>query len=253
MLRICRELLKGFPSITLEYFLDNCLYVESEGNPMNRQTSTKQEILDAALYLFHLKGYHATSIRDIANKAKVNPANIAYYFKNKQGLLEYCFMFYLEKYIAVLERNVVMLEQKGPQQCLVDLVTDILEFQREYFLAARFIYGESALDTNLNREIHSTYFMKEKYYFQHLLDEGIKTRVFQSVSVPLYLLQLKSLLTAPVLHPNYATEVLYVFPQEAYYMNRFADEVKRFIEQTLFHPDHDQAKLFSRPELFTGV
>lgn len=218
---------------------------------MNRQTPTKQVILDAALYLFHLKGYHATSIRDIATKAKVNPANIAYYFKNKQGLLEFCFVSYLEKYIHVLEANVEMLEQKGPQQCLVDLVTEIIQFQREHFLAARFIYGESALDTNLNREIHSTYFMKEKYYFQHLLDEGIKARAFQSVSIPLYLLQLKGLLTAPVLHPNYATEVLYVFPQELYYSDRFSDEIIRFIELTLFHPEHSQIKLFNRAEIFT--
>ena len=38
---------------------------------MNRQTPTKQAIVDSAFHLFHLKGYHATSIRDIANKAKV--------------------------------------------------------------------------------------------------------------------------------------------------------------------------------------
>ncbi len=218
---------------------------------MNRQTPTKQVILDSALYLFHLKGYHATSIRDIANKAKVNPANISYYFKNKQGLLEYCFMSYLEQYIHVLDSNTALLEKKGPQQCLLDLVAEIIQFQRENFLAARFIYGESALDTNLNREIHSTYFTKEKYYFQHILDEGIKARVFQSISVPLYLLQLRGMLTAPVLHPNYATEVLYVFPQEPYYSNRYADEVKRFIELTLFHPDQPQLQTFNPTEVFT--
>lgn len=218
---------------------------------MNRQTPTKQVILDSALYLFHLKGYHATSIRDIANKAKVNPANIAYYFKNKQGLLEYCFISYLEKYICLLESNISLIEQKGPQQCLIDLVMEIIQFQRENFFAARFIYGESALDTNLNREIHSTYFTKEKYYFQHILDEGIKVRAFQSVSVPLYLLQLKGLLTAPVLHPHYATEVLYVFPQEPYYSDLFADELKRFIEQTLFHPEYINLKHFGRTEVFT--
>lgn len=218
---------------------------------MNRQRPTKQVILDSALYLFHLKGYHATSIRDIANKAKVNPANIAYYFKNKQGLLEYCFISYLEKYICVLESNISLLEHKGPQQCLLDLVTEVIQFQRENFLAARFIYGESALDTNLNREIHSTYFTKEKYFFQHILDEGIKARAFQAVSVPIYLLQLKGLLTAPVLHPHYSTEVLYVFPQEHYYSNLFTEEVKRFIEQTLFHPDHSHLKDFIRTEVFT--
>ena len=218
---------------------------------MNRQTPTKQIILDSALYLFHLKGYHATSIRDIANKAKVNPANIAYYFKNKQGLLEFCFISYLENYIDVLEMNIALLEQKGPQQCLSDLVTEVIRFQRENFFAARFIYGESALDTNLNREIHSTYFAKEKYLFQQILDEGIKARAFQSVSVPLYLLQLKGMLTAPVLHPHYATEVLYVFPQEPYYSDRFADEVKRFIELTLFHSEQNQIKLYNRVEVFT--
>lgn len=229
----------------------NLFLIESGGTSMNRQTPTKQVILDSALYLFHLKGYHATSIRDIANKAKVNPANIAYYFKNKQGLLEYCFISYLEKYIHVLETNVSLLEQKGPQQCLIDLVTEVIQFQRENFLAARFIYGESALDTNLNREIHSTYFTKEKYFFQHILDEGIKARAFQSVSVPIYLLQLKGMLTAPVLHPHYATEVLYVFPQEPYYSNLFADEVKRFIEFTLFHSEHSHVKHFNRTEVFT--
>ena len=224
--------------------------IESGGTPMNRQRPTKQMILDSALYLFHLKGYHATSIRDIANKAKVNPANIAYYFKNKQGLLEFCFTSYLEKYIGVLETNVAMLEQKGPKHCLVDLVKEVIQFQRENFLAARFIYGESALDTNLNREIHSTYFTKEKYFFQHILDEGIKARAFQSVSVPLYLLQLKGLLTASVLHPHYATEVLYVFPQEPYYSDLYANEVKRFIELTLFQSEHSHPK-FNRTEVFT--
>lgn len=218
---------------------------------MNRQTLTKQNIIDAAMDLFHLKGYHATSIRDIASKAKANPANIAYYFNSKQGLLEFCFISYLEKYIEVLKRNVDLLESKGPQQCLLDLVSDIIQFQRENFIAARFIYGESALDSNLNREIHSTYFMKEKFYFQHIIDEGIKKRVFQSVSVPLYLLQLKGMLTAPILHPHYASEVLYVFPQEVYYSKRYTDEVNRFIEQTLFHPEYNQLKLVDSTEVFT--
>lgn len=218
---------------------------------MNRQTPTKQMILDSALYLFHLKGYHATSIRDIATKAKVNPATIAYYFKNKQGLLEFCFISYLEKYIQVLEKNVDQLAQKSPQQCLADLVTEVIQFQRENFLAARFIYGESALDTNLNREIHSTYFMKEKYCFQYILDEGIKVRAFQSVSVPLYLLQLKGMLTAPVLHPHYATEVLYVFPQELYYSDQFADAVNRFIKSTLFHRDYQQIRQITSLEVLT--
>ncbi|MFJ7744393.1 forespore capture DNA-binding protein RefZ [Peribacillus sp. NPDC097295] len=217
---------------------------------MNRQTPTKQAIVEAALHLFHLKGYHATSIRDIANKAKVNPANIAYYFKNKQGLLEFCFISYLEEYLIVLERNMEQLEIKGPQECLMDLVKDILTFQRKNFLAARFIYGESSLDSNLNREIHSTYFTKEKSYFQYVLEQGIKSRYFQSVSIPMFMLQLKGLLSAPVLHTHYAMEVLHVFPQEAYYTNLYAEEVGRFLEDTLFITEDLQPLLAGRPEMF---
>lgn len=212
---------------------------------MNLQSQTKQSIVDAALYLFHLKGYHATSIRDIAKKANVNPANIAYYFKNKQGLLEFCFMSYLEMYIQLLEENVAKLEQKGPKQCLLELVMEIIEFQRANNLSARFIYGELLLDTNLNREIHSTYFMKEKYYFQQIIEEGIRQRVFQSVSIPIYLLQLKGLIIAPILHTNYATEVLYVFPKEDYYSKRYTNEVNRFIENTLVSQDFIRTKVFN--------
>ncbi|MFJ7637577.1 forespore capture DNA-binding protein RefZ [Peribacillus sp. NPDC097264] len=218
---------------------------------MNRQTPTKQAIVEAALHLFHLKGYHATSIRDIANKAKVNAANIAYYFKNKQGLLEFCFISYLEEYLLVLERNMEQLEIKGPQECLMNLVKDILTFQRKNFLAARFIYGESSLDSNLNREIHSTYFTKEKSYFQYILEQGIKSRNFHSVSIPMFMLQLKGLLTAPVLHTHYAMEVLHVFPQEAYYTNLYAEEVGRFLEDTLFISEELQPLLAGRPEMFT--
>jgi AcrR family transcriptional regulator len=218
---------------------------------MNRQTPTKQAIVDAALHLFHLKGYHATSIRDIANKAKVNAANIAYYFKNKQGLLEFCFTAYLEAYLRVLETNMSMLEIKGPKQCLLNLVKDILAFQRENFLAARFIYGESSLDSNLNREIHSTYFTKEKSYFQYVLEQGIKSRNFQSVSIPMFMLQLKGLLSAPVLHTHYAMEVLHVFPQEAYYTNLYAEEVGRFLEETLFISKDLHPSLAGRQKVFT--
>lgn len=218
---------------------------------MNRQTPTKQAIVEAALHLFHLKGYHATSVRDIANKAKVNAANIAYYFKNKQGLLEYCFISYLEEYLLVLEQNMEQLELKGPRECLMNLVKDILSFQRKNFLAARFIYGESSLDSNLNREIHSTYFTKEKSYFQYVLEQGIKSRDFQSVSIPMFMLQLKGLLSAPVLHTHYAMEVLHVFPQEAYYTNLYTEEVGRFLEDTLFISEDLQPLLAGRPEMFT--
>lgn len=201
---------------------------------MNRQTKTKQAILDAALYLFHLKGYHATSIRDIAGKAEVNTANIAYYFKNKQGLLEYCFISYFEKYVEVLGKNAADLNKKGPAHCLMNMVDDILSFQRENFLASSFINGEFSLDSNLNREFLSTYLMKEKYFFQQVLETGMAKKDFVNISVPIFILQLKGLLTAPIVHSQYSREVLYIFSQDTYYTEKYSEQVCRFLQATLF-------------------
>ena len=210
---------------------------------MNRQTKTKEAILESALYLFHLKGYHATSIRDIAHKAKVNSANIAYYFKNKQGLLEYCFTAYLEAYIQLLEKNLVQLDRVGIQNGLLAILTDAFEFQRKNFLAASFIYGESALDSNLNREVLSTYYMKENSYFQYVLEKGIKEGLFRKIPPAIFTLQIKGLLSAPIIHAHYAREVLHVYTQEKYYTDKYCDEVRLYLEQSLFVKHDRQEEL----------
>lgn len=46
----------------------------------------RERILSAALHLFVAKGYHITSVRDIAAEAGVNSAAIRYYFGDKAGL-----------------------------------------------------------------------------------------------------------------------------------------------------------------------
>lgn len=46
----------------------------------------RERILSAALSLFVAKGYHLTSVRDIAAQASVNSASIRYYFGDKAGL-----------------------------------------------------------------------------------------------------------------------------------------------------------------------
>ena len=64
------------------------------------QSKTKEKIIDAAVSLFNVKGFDGTSVREIAGKAKVNVANISYYFHSKEGLLESLVISYFEGYIA---------------------------------------------------------------------------------------------------------------------------------------------------------
>ena len=48
---------------------------------------TKRDILDAAEQLFAVRGPHATSLRQIIGRAKVNLAAVHYHFGSKELLL----------------------------------------------------------------------------------------------------------------------------------------------------------------------
>jgi AcrR family transcriptional regulator len=56
--------------------------------------ASRQALLEAADALFHERGYDAATVRDIGERAAVDPALIARYFGNKEGL-----------YLATLEQG----------------------------------------------------------------------------------------------------------------------------------------------------
>ncbi len=51
------------------------------------EPNAKQRIIEAASYLFGMKGYDGTSTREIAARAGVNIAALNYYFRSKNNLL----------------------------------------------------------------------------------------------------------------------------------------------------------------------
>lgn len=132
-------------------------------------SETKEKIFNTAIALFHTKGYKGTTIRAIAASAKVNSANISYYFNGKQGLLEACFIRFFEPYIACLEEEVQNLSEEGLKRAAFR----ILHFQSENHLLSRFVWREVTVDSQIVREILSTYFMKERYLLKNLPRPGV--------------------------------------------------------------------------------
>ena len=49
--------------------------------------ATREQILKAAMDLFFTKGYHATSIEDIAKQAQISKGLLYHYFKGKEDVL----------------------------------------------------------------------------------------------------------------------------------------------------------------------
>lgn len=194
--------------------------------------NSKEAIVQAAISLFNTKGYSGTSIRDIAGKAKVNTANIAYYFHNKHGLLEYCFTSFFEQYIAKIEEGYNFLDQ-GATFCLKKMSSLLLNFLCENVQLTSFIFREMSIDSQVVREIMATYYTKEKYFLQKILEKGMDRKEFHRTSVAYMIVQLKGLWIMPFLNTNYLIEVLYVFPNERFFAEKYAHEVYKWIDEVL--------------------
>ncbi|RSK28187.1 TetR/AcrR family transcriptional regulator [Bacillus sp. HMF5848] len=196
---------------------------------------TKQAIIDAAIRLFTTKGYADTSVRDIAMKAKVNVATISYYFNGKQGLLESLLTNFYEQYINVMESVLKQsLDNNSPRDTLICLVHNVFEYQKKNPQLTRLVVRELSLDNVLIREIMSTYLTKEKFIIKSLLEKGVAHGQFRKVTLSLFLMQLKSLLSMPFLHSHYLIEVLHIQSHDKHTWHLFEEEVINWLELTLF-------------------
>ncbi len=103
---------------------------------MSRATKTRENLVQAALYLFWLQGYTATGIAQILERAKANAGSFYYFFKTKEDLL----LAVLDLYVQSLQPVVVqpvLSEIRDP----VEQVFGILNFYRQNLLATGCTYG----------------------------------------------------------------------------------------------------------------
>lgn len=194
--------------------------------------STKETILQAAVQLFNVQGYTGTSLRDIAKKANVNVSNIAYYFENKRGLLEYGLTMFFEGYMKVVEEGYYH-TKLGARGRLKQITENILLYQSQNLPLTRFVLREVSIDSQVIREIMSTYVVKERYYFKNIFEEGIRSKEFKSFSINYMIIQYKSLISMPFLNSYYLAEVLQILPQESYFVKKYSREINHWIDQVL--------------------
>lgn len=191
--------------------------------------NSKESIVKAAVSLFNANGYDGTSIRDIAKEAKINAANISYYFRNKLGLLEHCLTSFFEGYMEELEEGLTTLDS-GPTQCLKNIAGNLWMYQCCHIQLTRFVLREMSIDSQIVREILTTYYTKERYIFKTVIEKGIETNEFHSHSIQYLLIQFKGLLSVPFLNTQYLTEVLHVFPHERYFAEKYLQEIYQWID-----------------------
>ncbi len=96
-------------------------------------------ILEAAVRLFALKGYAATSVREIVQEADVTNPMLYYYFDSKEGLFRALTSMMHGAYARDMQ---AALEREAPfSETLVDVVDIHLRGLREAPLAVQFVYS----------------------------------------------------------------------------------------------------------------
>jgi AcrR family transcriptional regulator len=119
---------------------------------------TKEKLLKVATHLFAEKGFHNTSIRDIAQKTKVNSSMISYYFKSKNGLFEEILKTHTEKVLKLIKTPEI--ERLSPNKKIIAIFEAINDAQTEEmaYIIARALLNKN--EKTIYRIMHDC-FVKE--------------------------------------------------------------------------------------------
>lgn len=167
-----------------------------------KNNPTKQKVIESASSLFFQKGFHGTSVRDIAEKASVNVSLISYYFKSKQGLLEYAVTNYYEMYLTRIEEVLVEADAKTPLVKLKLLIDAIIQYKQNNHQFSCFIHRELSLDSIFVREMAVTYLAKENYFISNTFFESLSKSYQGNTEHQFLLMQLKGMLITPYVLQN---------------------------------------------------
>lgn len=93
-------------------------------------------IEEAALQTFYRRGYHGTSIRDIAAEADMTAASLYHHFTNKQDILRVVMTQIMQEALRTT-RGALLGSNSSPAEQLADLVGSWVEFHAQRQVEAR--------------------------------------------------------------------------------------------------------------------
>lgn len=103
---------------------------------MTNTVPTRERLIQAAMDLFHRRGYEATGLKDILRDAKANSGSLYYCFKSKEKLL----LAVLEKYLELLQPAVIQ-PAFSKTDDPIDRVFAVLQGYRQMLISAEFKLG----------------------------------------------------------------------------------------------------------------
>ena len=140
--------------------------------------STDEQILLVALECFVEKGYHGTSVRDIANRAGISVPGLYHHFPSKMVLLERLMEQTMDALIAQTE-GALTRARPDPVDRFTAVITAHVRFHCER--PEESFVGNSEL-RSLTGELRQTIMKKrdrQQGFFDQVVREGIEAGVFE--------------------------------------------------------------------------
>ncbi|MHB1087324.1 MAG: TetR/AcrR family transcriptional regulator [Acidimicrobiales bacterium] len=147
----------------------------------NGEPTTREAILEAALDLFAQRGYHATSMREIAAEVPIRAAGIYYWFASKEAILLELERFFLDDLNAAVIEAVS--HHKNPATRLAAAVREHVRFHGLFPRAAfvtdselRALSGDDRIEIQAKRDAYQTMFIG-------FIEDGVGAGVFKASDV----------------------------------------------------------------------
>ncbi|MCP4141485.1 MAG: TetR/AcrR family transcriptional regulator [Chloroflexi bacterium] len=145
---------------------------------------TKEEILDAAAEIFRIKGYHATSMQDIAGAVNLQKASLYHHVSSKQEIL----LDLLDQALELLSGEVIGIvqdEELLPDEKLHQMMETYLKALTEHFDLATVLLMEHR---SLSPELHARHVPNRDRFeslWRDVVSEGMEKGTFCCVDTGL--------------------------------------------------------------------
>ncbi len=119
--------------------------------PRTQSQDSRDEILKAAMQLFANRGFHETSMSEVAREARVSKALIFWHFKTKEELFVAVLNRLLEPYFIDFAEEAAAMDERAQIEKLVDAY---LSFVRDNASSVRFFLAQMLHDQRLSEGLN---------------------------------------------------------------------------------------------------
>jgi len=166
------------------------------------------QIMETAEVLFAEKGFNGTSVRDIAEKAKVNLAMVSYYFGSKDKLLESLFD-YRGEHIKLKMESMIEDKQMSSFEKMDVLIDHYIEKIMNQQCFSRIMVREQVMNhTGTTAQLITQMKKRNQELISKLIHQGQKRGEFKkSVDIPLMMATLVGTASHLIATQHYYKEI----------------------------------------------